>query len=74
MYLGAVNLRYMSVNTDADVLQKTHQTMLSLLEKVIPHCGTIEPSGVGDLLRSSLSNEIDIVKIGTVPTSLFLDK
>ena len=43
--------------------------MLLLLEKVIQRCGTIEPSGVGDLLRSSLSDEIEIVKIGTVLTS-----
>lgn len=43
--------------------------MLLLLEKVIQRCGTIEPSGVGDLLRSSLSDEIEIVKIGMVLTS-----
>ena len=66
--MAAVNLRQMSVEIDAYMLQKIDQPVLSLLERTLTDCEKIEPLGVGDLLRSSLSDEIDFVKIGIVLT------
>jgi len=62
----AINSRQMSVERGAHLLQKIHEIILSVLERALTHSGKIEPSGVGDLLRSSLSDEIDILQIGTV--------
>ena len=64
--MAAVNLRHMSVEIGGYMLQRIGQLILPLLEKALVDSGNIEPSGVGDLLRSSLNDEIDVVKIGTV--------
>jgi len=66
--MAVVNLRHMSAEAGAFMLHKIDQLILPFLEKALTDSGNIEPSGVGDLLRSSLSDEIDVLKIGTVFT------
>ena len=54
--MAAVNIRrsrriYAPENT---------RTFLLLVEKALTDCGSLEPSGVGDLLRNSLDDDIDM--------------
>ena len=71
VYMAVINLRLTTFDTfgNSNVFQKVHQTMLMLLENALTHCRKIEPAGVADLLKSSLNDEIDILRIGTVLTS-----
>jgi len=73
VYMEVVNLRLTTLYTSANVFQRVHQTMLLFLKNALTHCGKIEPPGVADLLRSLLSDEIDILKIGTVLTYLWAE-
>jgi len=66
VYMAAVHLRHNSPQISAYMLKEMHEMILPLLQNTITRCGRMEPPGVGDLLRSSLSDEMDIVKIGMV--------
>ena len=68
VYMVVVNLRLNAIHDTPHLFQKGH-TLLLLIKIVLMHCRTMEPSEVADLLRSKLSDEIDILKIGTVLTS-----
>ena len=69
VYMAVEHLRLTTVDTSADVFQRVHKIMLLLLENALTHCGKMKPSGVADLLKCSLSDEIDILEIGTVLTN-----
>ena len=74
VYMTVVDMRLNSIYESPDVFLRGHQLMLPLVETVLTHCGTIEPLGVAEFLRSLLSDEIGILKIGTTPTSYLWGK
>jgi len=65
--MAAVDLRYKSTKLSSYTLKRMHDWCLPLLEKALTR-GNMEPPGVGDLLRCSLSDELHIITIGTVLT------
>ena len=69
VYMAVVNRRLDAIYDSAEVFQTGHQTLLLLVGTVLMHCSAIKPSGVADLLTSSLNDEIDILRIGTGLTS-----